>query len=131
MTQPIHISYETAKANALQAYHDGRLGFQNPVRENLGCNYHYPDGGVCAIGASLPEDLFAGDNRCYLGVIVGHLLTKGLVSTDNARALEELQRLHDRLIAPNLGFNSRGTREEMIERFVDACQPAATEVVSS
>ncbi len=55
MIDAVTLDIKDIALNALEAYEAKRLGFQSIARLDMRQQYYYPDGGVCAIGASFKK----------------------------------------------------------------------------
>jgi len=91
---PFHLTAEAAATAAAAAYREGRLGFQ---RGHPKCLYRYDDGGCCAIGAGLPDDVAARIAGSDIDTGIRTAVDDDIVTTDDPCALENLQTTHDAL----------------------------------
>jgi hypothetical protein len=122
LLQPLRLDRETVKAACRAAYEEKRLGYQHPRSHDRHCQYRYPDGNVCSIGAAVPgEYARIFDNHTAARDIEGatvpvnqsinSLINAKAVVSDDPRFLISLQELHDDLAShPNAAAEARFLR---------------------
>lgn len=87
---------------ALEAWRDGRLGFQMPKMQLVeGCHYRYPNStSCCAVGAALPDSVVKGLTKSQGAAAVSTLFDEGEFITDSedeAKTIVDIQVAHDEL----------------------------------
>lgn len=88
-----HLTAEAAATAAAAAYREGRLGFQRGHSE---CLYRYDDGGCCAIGAGIPDDVAQCIDDGLDDVAINDVIGRDQITTDDGDALTLIQDSHDR-----------------------------------
>ena len=101
MNTPFNLTIDAARAGAIKAYKDNRLGFQNGEFQGQYVYGKDKNGGMigCGIGVSLPISVLDKiadielETSDYL--VVGDLVERGILSSDDYHELTVLQELHD------------------------------------
>lgn len=66
-----------------------------PSHNHQECRYRGPNGAKCAIGVSIPDDLYESDFKLYEGCGIGDLVDEEFIFQEDLKFLTDLQRCHD------------------------------------